>query len=126
LIDRRVLPEESIDKIFNQVNSLKSECWKDTTKVEIIRKMYPFQAKKVNQAKGLLKNVISMVTGKKARDTIIRFASNSSYLNHELNIPSLVIGPGNLDNIGDNEYIEVESLRDAFNIYYNFALKYLC
>jgi len=66
-----------------------------------------------------------MITFKKVRDAIIHFASNSSYLNNELNIPSLVIGSGNLDNIGDNEYIEVESLRDVSNIYYNFTLKYL-
>ena len=88
--------------------------------------MYPFQAQNVDQEKELLKNVISTVTSKKAQETIIHFASNSSYLSHELNIPSLVIGPGNLDHSGINEYIEVESLENASNIYYNFALKYLC
>ena len=57
--------------------------------------MYLFRAQNVNQEKELLKNVISTVTGVKAKQTIIHFASNSSYLNHELNMPSLVIGLGN-------------------------------
>jgi len=125
IIDRRILPEESIDKIYNQIKSLGDEIGDDQLKIEIIRKMYPFQAQNVNQEKKILKNVIRTVTGKKAKETIIHFASNSSYLNHELNIPSLVIGPGNLEHSGINECIEVESLENASNIYYNFALKYL-
>lgn len=125
IIDRRVLPKESIDELYNQIKYLKNEIGDDQIKVEIIRKMYPFQIRNANREKELLKNVISTITGKKAQETIIHFASNSSYLNHELNIPSLVIGPGNLDHIGANEYIEVESLERASDIYYNFSLKYL-
>lgn len=126
ILDRRVLPNESINEIYNQINSLKNKIGKNQIKVEIIRKMYPFQAKDVNQEKELLKNIIYAVKGKKAQETTIHFASNSSYLNHELNIPSLVIGPGNLDDLGVNEHIEIKSLENASNIYYNFALKYLC
>lgn len=125
IIDRRVLPEESIDEIYNQINSLKNKFDKDQIKIEIIRKMYPYQAKDVNQEKELLKNVISTVKGEEAKETIIHFGSNSSYLTHELNIPSLVIGPGNIEDIGVNEHIKIESLENASEIYYNFALKYL-
>lgn len=125
IIDRRVLPDESVKEIIDQINSLKKRIGEDQIKIEIIGKMYPFKAKDVNQEKKLLKNVISTTTGKKPKEIAINFASNAAFLTHELNVRSLVIGPGNLEDLGVNEHVRVESLENASNIYHDFALKYL-
>lgn len=87
--------------------------------------MYPFKAKDVNQEKKILKNVISTTTGKKPKEITVYCATNAAFLTNELNVRSLVIGPGNLEDFGLNEHVRVESLENASNIYHGFALKYL-
>jgi len=126
IIDRRILPEESVDKVYNQIKSLGNEVGDNQQEVEIIRKMYPFQIKNAEQEKELLKSIINDITRRNLKEISIGFGSNAAFLTHELKIPSLIMGPGSLDHSGKNEFIEVKSFVDASNIYYNFALKYLC
>jgi len=126
IIDRRVLPDESTEEIIDQIDSIKKKMGEDKIKIEIIRKMYPFKAKDVNQEKKIFKNVISTTTGKEPKEIAIHCGTNAGFLTTELNVRSLVIGPGNLENIGLNENVKVESLKNASDIYYGFALKYLC
>lgn len=125
IVDRRVLPDESVKEIIDQIDSLKKKIGEDQIKIEIISKMYPFKAKDINQEKDLLKNVISTTTGKKPKEIAIHCGTNAAFLTNELNVRSLVIGPGNLEDFGLNEYVRVESLENASTIYHGFALKYL-
>lgn len=126
-IDRRVRPGETVEEILGQLDPLINQVDNNNqTKVEIVNKAYPFKEKNTNKEKELLKNVVTTVTGKKIKEMIVLCGTNAAFFTQELNIPTLVLGPGNLTDLGVNDHVEARSLENASDIYYNFALKYLC
>ena len=125
-VDRRVRPGESIDKILEQLDSLIKQVDSDNQiKYEITNKSYPFEEKRTTKEKEILKEVVKAVTGKEMKEMIVLCGTNAAFFTYELDIPALVLGPGNLTDMGINDHVEVESLQNAADIYYNFALKYL-
>lgn len=125
IIDRRVLPGESVDQILGMIKLIAKKMNQNDIQVSLLKKMFPFQAKEVFIEENWLKEIIKEVTRNKPKEIMVNFASNAAFLTNELNIRSLVFGPGNLKNIGGNEHIDLKSLEDASRVYTRFALKYL-
>jgi len=125
-IDRRVRPGETVEKILAQLNSIiDKENNNYQTKIELIHMVYPFKEKNTNKEKELLRNVVTTVTGKETKEMILLCGTNAAFFTQELNIPTLVLGPGNLTDAGVNDHVEVRSLENTADIYYDFVLKYL-
>lgn len=105
-----MLPGESIEEILDQINSLIKKMNDDQIKVEIVVKVYPFKEKNINNENELLKNLINTITSKKAKEISIIFGNINAFLTHELSVPSLVLGLGNLYHLRLNDHVKVESL----------------
>lgn len=125
VIDRRVLPSESVNQILDIINLLAKKMSQNDIQVSLLKKMFPFQAKEVSIEGNWLKVIIKEVTGNKPKEIMVNFANNAAFLTNELSIRSLVFGPGNLKNIGGNEHIDLKPLEEVSQIYTRFVLKYL-
>lgn len=127
-VDRRVLPEEDVAEIAKRLEAtlgrVAGRHGDFTGRVRVLRQMLPLMVRGVDREKALLHEVIAETTGRRAAETVIRFGSNSAYLYH-LGIPALVLGPGNIGDVGPDEHAEIAKVCEAVDIYHEFARRYL-
>ncbi|MCR4397731.1 MAG: M20/M25/M40 family metallo-hydrolase [Firmicutes bacterium] len=124
-VDRRVLPGESVREIVETVEGLARDAAGGDAEVTVLRRMYPFQADGVEVESEMLRDVVVNALGREPRRITVKFGSNAAFLKNELGIPSMVLGPGSIDDLGPTEHVEIEQVLAAAAIYRDFALRYL-
>lgn len=127
-IDRRLLPGETAEQLMAQLEGIIARLEEITPSFEgsvrVRRQMYPFSAH-VGQESDLLKQVVLNVTGRSPALLSVKFATNAAYLTNYLGIPSMVLGPGNIADLGPSEHVEISKVLEATQIYREFAIRYL-
>ena len=124
IIDRRILPNESIDKIIETITCIANKVTAES-QVVIIKKMYPFQTKKASVELQWLYGIIKNITRKSPEKINAHFSSNAAYLTNKLNICTLIFGPGDLSDLNKKRHIDLESLVESSEVYEQFVKKFL-
>ena len=127
IIDRRLLPEEKVGPIIEHLEDLAKGFWETQgmkVQIEVVRKMYPYNAQNVEREYAILAQVAEKILGRPVTEITAKFGSNAAFFTEELAIPSLVLGPGSIDDLGPDEHVPLKDVICAWDIYREFALRF--
>jgi acetylornithine deacetylase/succinyl-diaminopimelate desuccinylase-like protein len=120
VFDRRVLPEESVDDVLADFRRLIDQVEANRpgllTEAEQIRGMFSFAAEPDSPLKEALLAGGRAVTGGDIGTTFIPFSSNAGFVIRELKVPGVAFAPGNITDVGPQEHVEVERLKEGTRI----------
>lgn len=126
ILDRRTLPGEDSDEIIREIKQKLEELWIEKSKidVELIKRMYPFQGDPNSLIAKQLMKTNETISGKRMPYGYLEFASNGGYLTHKMKIPSIIYGPGRIEDMS-NEHVEIDSVLMAARVYASTAFEIL-
>ena len=124
--ERRVVPPETVAGTVREVLAVVAGAAKKSGikyKLTFNSKSQPSEAKNDGGTVDILLGAARAVTGKRKERTGFNATCDARYLNNIAHIPTVVFGPGKLENIHKpDEYVEVRELEQAARVY---ALCYL-
>ncbi len=127
LLDRRTLPGEDGDMITKAIkkkmNKLKLE--KQKFDVELVKQMYPFEGNADTFISKKVMEINQAITGKYLPFGYLPFSSNGGFLTHEMRIPTVIYGPGKIEDTIPSDHVEVESVLTATKVYAATAMEIL-
>lgn len=120
LIDRRVLPNETIEEVIRHYRDIVTEITQARpgleATVEQVRGMYSFAAEADSRLKQALMEGGRAVTGKEIGTAFISFSSNAGFVIQELGVPGVAFAPGHITDVGPNEHVEVQKVIEGTQI----------
>lgn len=127
ILDRRTLPgEDSIELAHNiEKNLVKFVTGTKKVDVQVLREMHPFVGDSDSLISKYVKNTNETVTGSRSSYTYISFSTNGGFLTSKMKIPSVIYGPGRIEDTFSMEHVEVDSVLIAARVYIATAYKIL-
>ncbi len=134
-IDRRWIPEESLDQVFQQIYDVFDTVKKDHPKFKAKLKRDPRNMKTMTHVPNvvprghvLVKSLSSSVrqeTGRQAKVSTFWGWTDAALLTHFARVPAVVFGPGGAGVHAKTEYVKVSDLSTCVNVYADVATR-LC
>ncbi len=119
VLDRRTLPGEDarevVEGIQDKLGGLSLEKLK--VNVETIRQMYPFEGNPESPISKKVMETHEAITGNRLPYGYLTFSSNGGFLTGMMKMPSVVYGPGRIEDMMPSEHVEVESVLMAAKVY---------
>jgi acetylornithine deacetylase/succinyl-diaminopimelate desuccinylase-like protein len=124
-IDRRLLPGELAEGVVARIGLIAESHGGTGTKVNVLRRMHPYSAPAASEATDLFEAVATEVLGHVPGKAATKSGCSAGFLMTEAAVPSVVLGPGRLSDMGPAEHVSIDRLKEALRIYRRFALRYL-
>jgi len=120
LIDRRVLPGESLEStlagIHQRIATL--ELAPDEYSVEVQTFCEPSEISASEGFVSVMSDTVTAMTGRRPAITGLPFTTDARFMRNDLGIPTVVFGPGELAVAHTvDEYVEVDSLVEAASVF---------
>jgi acetylornithine deacetylase/succinyl-diaminopimelate desuccinylase family protein len=132
--DRRLIPQESISGVLDEIRTILQELSAEndsfTYDINVLLGDidHPFpvlDTDEKNPSVAVLKESISNVSGSDTETIGLPFWTDAALFQHVTGKPAIVLGPGNIEQAHSNdEYVEIEALLKASEIYYRMAVDY--
>lgn len=131
-IDRRWIPEESLDTVFEDIydvfDSVKKNCpWfkaklkRDTSNMKTMTHV-PNVVEKSHPVVRTLKDSVGRATGKRPKVTTFWGWTDAALLTHFAKTPAVVFGPGGAGAHSRTEYVKTDHLKICTNVYASTAI----
>lgn len=128
VLDRRMLPGETpegviagVQDVITKVKSKHPELDADVKEVKVL---YPLEISPKDPEVAKVRQVAESVSGRKQGDFYANFSANAGYTKTKLGIPSVPVGPGRIEDIGQ-DHVEISKLVEGAKIYEQAALALL-
>lgn len=130
LVDKRLLPGDNGEAFVASIDSIlrrmKDENGAVAAAAVVVSRVYPYSlGEETAAALEMLREIRKRATGCHEPEVAAPFGSNAGFLQWEMRIPTLVIGPGRLGDVGGEEFVEARKLVEAVQIYRDLALECL-
>lgn len=128
-IDRRVLPGEILEAVLEEIKAtidpLKNEYPQLSYELSVKKYNGPFEIKSDEKFIETVADAVSFCLARRPEIKGLSFGTDASELS-VMNIPTVVIGPGSPNQAHkEEEWIDIEEIRSAFEIYKQIGLSYL-
>ncbi len=119
VLDRRTLPGEDSAEVLKTIKDKLSGLAPEGQSLEVdyVSQMFPFQGSAESLIAQKVMAVSTEIIGQELSFGYLTFSSNGGYLTGKMGMPSVVLGPGRIEDIHPVEHIEIESLVLATKIY---------
>ena len=122
-IDMRLMPGDSVNEVLQIAQELVG---KEEGKINILRKNNPMETPPEATLVRTMQDIVALHTKEKAKVRGWRGWAESAPFRNRSKAETVVFGPGNLEQAhSDNEYVELEQVYAAYEIYRDTALKLL-
>ena len=127
ILDRRTLPGEHSDFILKIMQESFDQLELKNQKIcaNIKNQMYPFEGNPMSLISQKVSEMHELITGQRVPFGYLTFATNGSFLTSQMKIPTVVYGPGRIEDMAPREHVEVDRLIMAAKVYAGTALEVL-
>lgn len=132
--DRRLIPDESISGVLDEIRTILQGISKENDsftydiRVLLGDNDHPFpvlNTDKDNPSVTSLKESISYIMGNELETIGLPFWTDAALFQHVTGNPAVVYGPGHIEQAhSNNEYVDIEALLKASEVYYRMAVDY--
>lgn len=121
-VDRRTLPGEEVDEVVEEVERLARKAAGRGFRLRVVRHVLPAETSPHSPITRAALKAVSEVLGKRVRPKGFPATCDMSYLVTHGGIPSVILGPGRLEEAhAVDESVEMEELEHAASIYFKIV-----
>jgi acetylornithine deacetylase/succinyl-diaminopimelate desuccinylase-like protein len=127
ILDRRTLPGEDSGSILKIIEERLGELELKNQKiyVNLKKQMYPFEGNPMSFISQKVSEMHELITGQHVPFGYVTYATNGGFLTSQMKIPTLVYGPGRIEDMAPREHVEVNRLIVAAKVYAGTACEVL-
>jgi len=124
LLDRRTLPGENPEAILREVRE-RLQQRVPGVHASVKSQMYPYEGDPGSVICRTIAETNDRLSGRPVPFGYLSFATNGGFLTHQLKIPTVVYGPGRIEDMAPKEHVEVDRLVLSSSVYKDTVLALL-
>jgi succinyl-diaminopimelate desuccinylase len=118
LLDRRTLPGEDPEAILREIEErLRQGLPEHQVRASMKNQMYAYEGDPATLICRKIAETNDRLSGRPVPFGYLSFATNGAFLTHRMKIPTVVYGPGRIEDMAPKEHVEIDRLVLASRVY---------